>query len=57
MTDQFDAFSDFRMNGHKVVLTGGAQNIGAGIARTLAGAGAQVIKVHGGGSVVRLFGS
>lgn len=43
MTDKFDAFSDFRMSDHTVVLTGGAQNIGAGIAKTLAGAGAQVM--------------
>lgn len=43
MTDRFDAFSDFRMDGHSVIITGGAQNIGAGIAITLAGAGAQVM--------------
>ena len=43
MADPFDAFSDFRMQGHNVVLTGGAQNIGAGIAKTLAGAGANVM--------------
>ncbi len=43
MTTAFDAFADFRMHGHKVVLTGGAQNIGAGIAKTLAGAGAEVM--------------
>jgi 7-alpha-hydroxysteroid dehydrogenase len=39
----FDAFADFRMTGHTVLLTGGAQNIGAGIARTLAGAGAKLM--------------
>jgi 7-alpha-hydroxysteroid dehydrogenase len=40
---KFDAFADFRMDGHKVILTGGAQNIGAGIAKTLSGAGAKVM--------------
>lgn len=39
----FDAFADFRMHGHTVIITGGAQNIGAGIARTLCGAGAKVM--------------
>lgn len=39
----YDAFADFRMDGHVVLVTGGAQNIGAGIARTLAGAGAKVM--------------
>jgi 7-alpha-hydroxysteroid dehydrogenase len=39
----FDAFADFRMTDHTVILTGGAQNIGAGIARTLSGAGAKVM--------------
>lgn len=39
----FDPFADFRMTGHNVVITGGAQNIGAGIARTLSGAGARVM--------------
>lgn len=39
----FDAFSEFRMTDHAVLLTGGAQNIGAGIAKTLAGAGARVM--------------
>lgn len=43
MSAAFDAFADFRMTGHKVIITGGAQNIGAGIARTLAGAGAEVM--------------
>jgi len=38
-----DAFADFRMDGHNVIITGGAQNIGAGIARTLSGAGARVM--------------
>ncbi|MHB2169614.1 SDR family oxidoreductase [Alsobacter sp. R-9] len=39
----FDAFAEFRMTGHAVLITGGAQNIGAAIARTLAGAGARVM--------------
>ncbi|MFM8745504.1 MAG: SDR family oxidoreductase [Aestuariivirga sp.] len=39
----YDAFADFRMAGHNVIITGGAQNIGAGIARTLSGAGAKVM--------------
>ncbi len=39
----YDAFADFRMNGHIVLITGGAQNIGAGIAKTLSGAGARVM--------------
>jgi len=39
----FDAFEEFRMDGHRVVITGGAQNIGAGIAKTLSGAGAKVM--------------
>lgn len=39
----FDAFAEFRMDGHQVIITGGAQNIGAGIARTLSGAGAKVM--------------
>jgi len=39
----FDAFAEFRMDGHRVVVTGGAQNIGAGIAKTLSGAGAKVM--------------
>jgi 7-alpha-hydroxysteroid dehydrogenase len=39
----FDALADFRMDGHNVIITGGAQNIGAGIARTLSGAGARVM--------------
>lgn len=39
----FDAFAEFRMTGHNVLITGGAQNIGAGIARTLSGAGANVM--------------
>ena len=40
---KFDAFADFRMDGHNVIITGGAQNIGAGIAKTLCGAGAKVM--------------
>ena len=43
MSQTFDAFADFRMAGHKAIVTGGAQNIGAAIARTLAGAGASVM--------------
>lgn len=39
----YDAFAEFRMNGHNVIITGGAQNIGAGIAKTLSGAGAKVM--------------
>jgi 7-alpha-hydroxysteroid dehydrogenase len=43
MPATFDAFADFRLTGHNVIITGGAQNIGAGIAKTLSGAGAQVM--------------
>lgn len=39
----YDAFAEFRMAGHNAIITGGAQNIGAGIARTLSGAGAKVM--------------
>lgn len=39
----YDAFSEFRMAGHIAIITGGAQNIGAGIARILSGAGAKVM--------------
>lgn len=39
----FDAFAEFRMNGHNVIITGGAQNIGAGIAKILSGAGTKVM--------------
>ncbi|MGI9124209.1 MAG: SDR family oxidoreductase [Mycobacterium sp.] len=39
----FDAFADFRMNGHVAIVTGGAQNIGEAIARTFAAAGANVV--------------
>lgn len=39
----FDAFADFRMNGQVAIVTGGAQNIGAAIARIFAGAGADVM--------------
>jgi 7-alpha-hydroxysteroid dehydrogenase len=40
---KFDAFADFRMDGHVAIVTGGAQNIGEGIARTFSGAGAKVM--------------
>ncbi|WP_274630342.1 SDR family oxidoreductase [Arvimicrobium flavum] len=43
MADRLDAFEDFRMDGHSVILTGGAQNIGAGVAKVLAAAGAKVM--------------
>jgi NAD(P)-dependent dehydrogenase (short-subunit alcohol dehydrogenase family) len=39
----FDAFADFRMDGHSAIVTGGAQNIGEAIARTFAAAGAKVM--------------
>lgn len=39
----FDAFADFRMDGHVAIVTGGAQNIGEAIARTFSGAGAKVM--------------
>ena len=39
----FDAFADFRMDGHVAIVTGGAQNIGEAIARTLSSAGAKVM--------------
>ncbi len=39
----YDAFAEFRMNGHNAIITGGAQNIGAGIAKMLSGAGAKVV--------------
>ena len=38
-----DAFADFRMGGHVAIVTGGAQNIGAAIARIFAAAGAEVV--------------
>jgi NAD(P)-dependent dehydrogenase (short-subunit alcohol dehydrogenase family) len=40
---KFDAFGDFRMDGHVAIVTGGAQNIGEAIAKTFAGAGAKVM--------------
>lgn len=45
----YDPLAAFRMNGHAVIITGGAQNIGAGIARAFAGAGARVMiaDLHG----------
>lgn len=39
----YDAFSEFRMDGHAVIITGGAQNIGASVAKILCGAGAKVM--------------
>lgn len=39
----FDPFAQFRMTDHVALITGGAQNIGEAIARTLAAAGAQVM--------------
>ncbi len=39
----YDAFAEFRMDSHNVIVTGGAQNIGAGIAKALSGAGAKVM--------------
>jgi 7-alpha-hydroxysteroid dehydrogenase len=45
----YDPLAAFRMDGHAVIVTGGAQNIGAGIARAFAGAGAKVLiaDLHG----------
>ncbi|MBP7605991.1 MAG: SDR family oxidoreductase [Giesbergeria sp.] len=43
MSQTYDPFAAFRMTGHNVIITGGAQNIGAGIAKALAGAGANVL--------------
>jgi len=39
----YDAFFEFRLDGHNVIVTGSAQNIGAGIAKKLSGAGAKVM--------------
>lgn len=39
----YDPFAEFRMEGHSAIVTGGAQNIGAAIARIFAGAGAKVM--------------
>jgi NAD(P)-dependent dehydrogenase (short-subunit alcohol dehydrogenase family) len=39
----FDPFSEFRMNNHVAIVTGGAQNIGEAIAKTFSGAGAKVM--------------
>jgi 7-alpha-hydroxysteroid dehydrogenase len=41
--NEFDPFANFRMDGHAAIVTGGAQNIGAAIARSFAGAGAKVM--------------
>ena len=43
MSQTYDPFAAFRMTDHSVIITGGAQNIGAGIAKMLAGAGANVM--------------
>lgn len=45
----YDSLAAFRMDGHAAIVTGGAQNIGAGIARAFAGAGAKVMiaDLHG----------
>lgn len=45
----YDPLAAFRMDDHAVIITGGAQNIGAGIARVFAGAGARVLiaDLHG----------
>lgn len=48
----FDAFADFRMTGQSAIVTGGAQNIGAAIARSFAGAGARVMIADETGSEV-----
>ena len=40
---KFDAFEQFRMTDHVAIVTGGAQNIGEGVARTFSGAGAKVM--------------
>ena len=39
----YNALADFRLDHHQVIITGGAQNIGAGIAKAFCGAGAQVL--------------
>ncbi|CAH1674028.1 7-alpha-hydroxysteroid dehydrogenase [Hyphomicrobiales bacterium] len=49
----YDAFAEFRMIGHNVIITGGAQNIGAGIAKTLSGAGAKVMIADLNGEMAR----
>lgn len=38
----FNPFADFKMDGHIALVTGGAQNIGAAIAKSFSGAGAKV---------------
>lgn len=45
----YDSLAAFRMDGHAAIVTGGAQNIGAGVARAFAGAGAKVMiaDLHG----------
>lgn len=40
---RYDSFAEFRMDGHTVIITGGAQNIGAGVAKIFSGAGASVL--------------
>jgi NAD(P)-dependent dehydrogenase (short-subunit alcohol dehydrogenase family) len=41
----FDPFSEFKMNNHVAIVTGGSQNIGEAIAKTFSGAGAKVMIV------------
>ncbi len=40
---RYDSFAAFRMDGHTVIITGGAQNIGAGVAKIFSGASASVL--------------
>lgn len=46
---KFDPFADFHMKDHAAIVTGAAQNIGAAIAKSFAGAGAKVMiaDLHG----------
>jgi 7-alpha-hydroxysteroid dehydrogenase len=39
----YDAFAEFRMDGHSDIITGGAQNFDAVIVKTLSGAGARLM--------------
>ncbi len=49
----YDPFAEFRMDGHNVIVTGGAQNIGAGVAKALSGAGARVMIADLNGEMAR----